>query len=205
MSPSEIASAYEVVAADLQNRTAEQAARIGNAQRSLGTLAERVASPSGQTSGLANYTYERTLRPTIDVLSTSLVTQGKANALSDFLRNELSKAKQNYQNAAATATSNANSQLLNEITDNAYTGTKLPTEETPGAGYSTESGASGKGYAGGGGGGGTGGGWGSSEAAAARAAQGVANAGTAAATSALSGTGIPGLLAQWLLLQNLNK
>lgn len=125
MTPEEIASAYEVVATDIQNRGAQEAAKIGNSQSSLGLMAERVANPSGMTSGLANYTYDRTLRPTINSLSTSLVTEGKVNALSEFLRNELSKAKQNYQNAAASAGNNNNNngtQLLNEITDNEFTG-----------------------------------------------------------------------------------
>lgn len=129
MTPEEIASAYEVVATDIQNRGAQEAAKIGNSQSSLGLMAERVANPSGMTSGLANYTYDRTLRPTINTLSTSLVTEGKVNALSEYLRNELSKAKQNYQNAAASAGNNNNNngtQLLNEITDNEFSGEQLP-------------------------------------------------------------------------------
>ena len=128
MTPEEIASAYEVVATDIQNRGAQEAAKIGNSQSSLGLMAERVANPSGMTSGLANYTYDRTLRPTINSLSASLVTEGKVNALSEFLRNELSKAKQNYQNAAASAGNNNNNngtQLLNEITDNEFNGEQL--------------------------------------------------------------------------------
>ena len=129
MTPEEIASAYEVVATDIQNRGDQEAAKIGNSQSSLGLMAERVANPSGMTSGLANYTYDRTLRPTINTLSASLVTEGKVNALSEYLRNELSKAKQNYQNAAASAGSNNNNnngtQLLNEITDNEFNGEQL--------------------------------------------------------------------------------
>lgn len=124
MTPEEIADAYNVVAENIKATGAQEAAKIGNSQRSLGLMAERVASPSGQTSGLANYTYDRTLRPTINSLATSLVTEGKVNALSEFLRNELSKAKQNYENASAAAAANSNNNngntLLNEITDNAY-------------------------------------------------------------------------------------
>ena len=40
MTPDEIMQAYEVVAQDVRNRTAQDAAMIGNAQRSLGTLAK---------------------------------------------------------------------------------------------------------------------------------------------------------------------
>ena len=99
MSPEEIMDAYNVVIEDLQTNTANRAAAIGNSQRSLGTLAERVASPSGQTSGLANYTYDRTLRPTIDSLSASLTTTGKAQALENLLATKLRDAKNNYENS----------------------------------------------------------------------------------------------------------
>ena len=99
MSPEEIMDAYNVVIEDLQTNTANKAAAIGNSQRSLGTLAERVASPSGQTSGLANYAYDRTLRPTIDSLSASLTTSGKAQALENLLAAKLRDAKNNYENS----------------------------------------------------------------------------------------------------------
>ena len=99
MTPEEIMDAYKVVAQDIQNRTANEAARIGNAQRSLGTLAERVASPSGQTSGLANYTYDRLMRPTVDSLAANLETTGYAKGLETFLKNNLRAAKDNYENA----------------------------------------------------------------------------------------------------------
>lgn len=99
MSPEEIMDAYNVVIEDLQTNTANRAAAIGNSQRSLGTLAERVASPSGQTSGLANYTYDRTMRPVIDSLSASLTTTGKAQALENLLTTRLREAKNNYENS----------------------------------------------------------------------------------------------------------
>ncbi len=114
MSPEEIMDAYNVVIEDLQANTANRAAAIGNSQRSLGTLAERVASPSGQTSGLANYTYDRTMRPVIDSLSASLTTTGKAQALENLLTTRLRDAKNNYENSrnnytvASTAPSGGN-------------------------------------------------------------------------------------------------
>ena len=99
MNPDQIIEAYKVVAQDVQNRAAEQAARIGNAQRSLGTLAERVASPTGQTSGLANYTYNRLMRPTVDSTAASLTTTGYANALENNLKTNLREAKNRYEDA----------------------------------------------------------------------------------------------------------
>ena len=99
MSPEEIIQAYDVLAQDVGNDTAQKAAQIGNSQRSLGGLAEAVATPSGQTSGLANYTYNRTLRPIVDASTAALTTQGKAQALQTKLTNELLAAKQRYEDA----------------------------------------------------------------------------------------------------------
>lgn len=99
MTPDQIIDAYKVVAQDVQDRAAQEAARVGNAQRSLGTLAERVASPSGQTYGLANYTYNRTMRPTVDSTAASLTTTGYANALENNLKSSLRDAKNRYEDA----------------------------------------------------------------------------------------------------------
>lgn len=129
MSPEEIMDAYNVVIEDLQTNTANRAAAIGNSQRSLGTLAERVASPSGQTSGLANYTYDRTMRPVIDTLSASLTTSGKAQALENLLSSKLREAKNNYENSknnytvASTNPSGGggNNNLVSSVTDRANT------------------------------------------------------------------------------------
>lgn len=99
MSPQEIIDAYDVLAQDVKNNAAQEAARVGNSQRSLGVMAERVANPSGQTSGLANYTYNRTMRPAVEQASTALVTQGKAQAMQRYLTDELLKAKVAYEDA----------------------------------------------------------------------------------------------------------
>lgn len=99
MTPQEIIEAYDVLSNDVKNYVAQQAQVIGNSQRSLGPLAEAVASPSGQTSGLANYTYNRTLRPTVDTLSANLITQGRSQAMDRYLRDELMKAKNAYEDA----------------------------------------------------------------------------------------------------------
>lgn len=99
MNSDEIIDAYNVVVQDIQNRAANEAARVGNAQRSLGTLAERVATPSGMTSGLANYTYDRTMRPAVDTLTSSLTTTGYAGALENNLKANLRAAKNRYEDA----------------------------------------------------------------------------------------------------------
>lgn len=99
MTPEEIIEAYNVVTNDVSNQVAQDAAKIGNSQASLGTMAERVARPTGTTSGLANYTYNRTLRPTVDSLTASLTTSGKGQALDKYLLDKLLAAKQNYERA----------------------------------------------------------------------------------------------------------
>lgn len=134
-----IMDAYNVVIQDLQANTADKAAAIGNSQRSLGTLAERVASPSGQTSGLANYTYDRTMRPVIDSLSASLTTTGKAQALENLLTTRLREAKNNYENSknnytvASTAPRTTNTRNLG-IDTNSNDGFGDTSVYTPGAG-----------------------------------------------------------------------
>lgn len=99
MTPEEIMAAYDVLVQEGNNYAAQEAAKIGNSQASLGLMAERVARPSGVTSGLANYTYNRTLRPAVDSLAANLTVQGKSQAMSRYLKDELMKAKSAYEDA----------------------------------------------------------------------------------------------------------
>lgn len=128
MTPEEIIDAYNVLAEDVRSNTATEAARIGNAQRSLGPLAAAVASPSGQTSGLANYTYNRTMRPVVDSMSTKLITTGKAAALENKLSADLRAAKNAYEDAKNAYTVAASAPKTNpkspygETTDKEFTG-----------------------------------------------------------------------------------
>lgn len=136
MTPDDIIEAYKVLAQNVQDNAAREAARIGNAQRSLGTLAERVASPSGQTYGLANYTYDRTMRPVVDSTAKALVTQGLATGLQTNLSDALREAKNRYEDARNRATASSggsggggttgsngnNGGNVEEVTDNAYYG-----------------------------------------------------------------------------------
>ena len=132
MSPEEIIEAYNVVAQDVRNQAANDAAVIGNSQRSLGPLAAAVASPAGQTSGLANYTYNRVMRPTIDTTAASLVTQGKAQAVQKELTDQLLAAKSRYEDAKnaytvssstpKTTTNDKENEKYEEVEDTSYTG-----------------------------------------------------------------------------------
>lgn len=99
MNPEERIASYQEAVDVLNNYTAQEAAKIGNSQASLGLMAERVARPSGTTSGLANYTYDRTLRPTLDSLAASLTTTGYSQGLEKQLYDALTAAKNRYEDA----------------------------------------------------------------------------------------------------------
>lgn len=99
MSPEEIIEAYDVLVQEGNNYAAQEAAKIGNSQASLGLMAERVARPSGQTSGLANYTYNRLLRPTVDTIAANLTTAGLSQGMDRYLKDQLTAAKNAYENA----------------------------------------------------------------------------------------------------------
>lgn len=130
MTPEEIIQAYDVLVQEGNDYAAREAAKVGNSQRSIGGLAEVVANPSGQTSGLANYTYNRVMRPAVDSLAASLTTTGKTQAMDRYLKDELMKAKAAYEDAknnytvAATTPKTTNSNkggyTTKDMTD--YTG-----------------------------------------------------------------------------------
>lgn len=150
MSPEEIMQAYDVLVQEGNDYAAREAARVGNSQRSIGGLAEVVANPSGQTSGLANYTYNRVMRPTVDSLAAALTTTGKSQAMDRYLKDELMAAKSRYDDAknnyttASTSPSNNNSGTngYREQNDEGYPVTK--NENTP-AGVIISTGTSGDG------------------------------------------------------------
>lgn len=136
MTPEEIMQAYDVLVQEGNQYAAQEAAKVGNSQRSIGGLAEVVANPSGQTSGLANYTYNRLLRPTVDTLAASLETQGRSQAMDRYLKDELMKAKNAYEDAKNNYTKAATSPKTNdpnkqnppytEQTDTEFTGEQVP-------------------------------------------------------------------------------
>lgn len=133
MTPEEIMQAYDVLVQEGNDYAAREAAKVGNSQRSLGGLAEVVANPSGQTSGLANYTYNRTMRPTVDSLATSLTTTGKSQAMDRYLKDELMKAKNAYEDAknaytvaSTTPKTSGSGGVYREQTDTEYTGEQEP-------------------------------------------------------------------------------
>lgn len=137
MTPEEIMEAYDVLAGEVSNDMAQRAQAVGNSQRSIGGLAEVVANPSGQTSGLANYTYNRLLRPTVDTLTTNLITTGKSQGMDRYLKDELMKAKNAYEDAknaytvaSTTPKSGGGNDGYREQTDDEYTGKEVEEPKT---------------------------------------------------------------------------
>ena len=127
MSPEEIMQAYDVLVQEGNDYAAQEAAKVGNSQRSIGGLAEVVANPSGQTSGLANYTYNRVMRPTVDSLAAALTTTGKSQAMDRYLKDQLmaaknayEDAKNNYTTASTTPKSPSSGSGYREHTDGTY-------------------------------------------------------------------------------------
>lgn len=132
MTPEEIMQAYDVLVQEGNDYAAREAAKVGNSQRSIGGLAEVVANPSGQTSGLANYTYNRTMRPVVDSLAATLTTTGKSQAMDRYLKDELMKAKNAYEDAknaytvAATTPKTNGGSTTKEVTEDGSTVEKQP-------------------------------------------------------------------------------
>lgn len=94
MNQEDITQIYETLApmaGDYMNAQAEQ---IGQAQQSMGPLAANVQGST--TSGLGNYTYNRLMRPQVDVMRDEIRVQGYANQLNRLLSDSLNNARNNY-------------------------------------------------------------------------------------------------------------
>lgn len=95
MEQEDITQIYETLAPMAGDYTNAQAEQIGQAQRSVGPLAANTMGQS-QTAGLGNYTYNRLMRPQVDVMRDEIMTQGYANQLNRLLSDALNTARNNY-------------------------------------------------------------------------------------------------------------
>lgn len=100
MNQDEITQIYETLAPMAGNYANAQAEQIGQAQRSMGTMAANVMGQS-QTSGLGNYTYNRLMRPQVDAMRDEVLVQGYANRLNRLLSDALNSARRNYSRSGA--------------------------------------------------------------------------------------------------------
>ena len=97
--PQDIVDIYNVLApmsTDYANANIE---RAGQAQSSYGPLAQAAMGDS-QTAGIGNYTYNRLIRPSVDVMRDQLVVEGLSSALNKQISDSLQLARENYNRAA---------------------------------------------------------------------------------------------------------
>ena len=97
--PQDIVDIYNVLApmsTDYANANIE---RAGQAQASYGPLAQ-AAMGNSQTAGIGNYTYNRLVRPSVDVMRDQLIVSGLSTALNKQISDSLDKARENYNRAA---------------------------------------------------------------------------------------------------------
>lgn len=117
-----LAEIYKVLAPMSTDYANAQAEQIGQAQRSMGTLAGRTMGGS-QTAGLGNYTYNRLIRPQVDTMRDELLVKGYTAQLNRLLSDTLSQAKSNYRKKSSSSSSNKSSTgdftVETEVTDEA--------------------------------------------------------------------------------------
>lgn len=107
MSPSELESVYNDLA-QIPQQTAEQAiGQLGQQQAAQGPSAAAMGASGGY--GIGNYTYNRLVDPTVQQLSTQLVSTGRSKALNRAISLALSQAQENYRNAYNTYANRASS------------------------------------------------------------------------------------------------
>lgn len=131
MTPEEIQAVYDTLTPQIEEQAANDAAIIGNSQRSIGPMAAAVASPENQTFGLANYTYNRLMRPVVDSTRDHFIVQGRAAMLNRDLTLKLQEAQRNYERAKNAGIANSGNNKYNEKTDPAFDGTQLPEADGP--------------------------------------------------------------------------
>lgn len=99
MDQNSITQIYETLAPMAGNYANAQAEQIGQAQRSMGPLAGNVMGPT--TAGIGNYTYNRLMRPQIDVMRDEILVEGYRNQLNRALSDAYKTAQKNYNNRSS--------------------------------------------------------------------------------------------------------
>lgn len=120
--PKDINEIYQVLSNVPQDYANSLATRAGQAQQTL-PLASRTMGTA--TANLGNYTYNRTIRPAVDVARDNLVVNGMTAALNKYLYDELDKAKRNYNRAAGSTTPSTTTTgfgVEDEVTNDVVTG-----------------------------------------------------------------------------------
>ena len=97
MSPQDVEAVYNDLS-QVPQQTADQAiGEIGASQAAQGPSAAAMGASGG--SGIGNYTYNRLVDPTVQQLSTQLVSTGRSQALNRAIDLALQQAQERYRNA----------------------------------------------------------------------------------------------------------
>ena len=133
MEQEEITKIYETLAPMAGDYANAQAEQIGQAQRSMGPMAAAVQGTT--TSGLGNYTYNRLMRPQVDVMRDEIRTQGYANQLNRLLSDALNNARNNYNRRSrggggGGGAGGGNTGGINDDPVKRYTDDDLPSNDT---------------------------------------------------------------------------
>lgn len=105
--PGSIKEIAEILAPQAGNYTNALAGQIGQAQQSMGPLAGRTMGTPVQ--GLGNYTYNRLIRPQVDVMRDEILVQGYTNSLNKMLSDSLNAARDNYNSRSSSGGSGSSS------------------------------------------------------------------------------------------------
>lgn len=98
MEQNDITQIYETLAPMAGQYANAQAEQIGQAQQSMGPLAANTMGTT--TSGLGNYTYNRLMRPQVDVMRDEILVEGYRNQLNRALSDAYNTARRNYNRRA---------------------------------------------------------------------------------------------------------
>lgn len=126
MEQEDITKIYETLAPMAGDYANAQAEQIGQAQRSMGTLAGQTMGAT--TSGLGNYTYNRLMRPQIDVMRDEILVEGYRNQLNRTLSDAYKTAQKNYNRRSGGGGSSSSSASTSTGV-NGWSG-EIETEET---------------------------------------------------------------------------
>lgn len=123
MEENDITQIYETLAPMAGQYANAQAEQIGQAQQSMGPLAAAAMGES-QTAGLGNYTYNRLMRPQVDVMRDEILVEGYRNKLNQALSDAYKTAQRNYSRrsgsgtgGSASASSNGNAPTQKKYTN----------------------------------------------------------------------------------------
>lgn len=119
MEQNDITEIYETLAPMAGDYANAQAEQIGMAQQSMGPLAAQTMGTT--TSALGNYTYNRLMRPQVDVMRDEIMVQGYANQLNRLLSDRLNEARNRYNRSGSSGAGTTSTSSVNLDTEKQYT------------------------------------------------------------------------------------